>query len=88
MREIRGHINKPNFMINPTNCSRFEVSSEGIGDQGTVAKFSSPFVAANCATLPFKPKMTVKQLGGRKQTARSQDPACSSTSTRGAATRT
>ncbi len=74
MREIEVAINKPNFMINPTNCSRFAVSSQGIGDQGTVAKFSSPFVAANCATLPFKPKMTMTQLGGRRRRRRSQDP--------------
>ena len=39
---------------------------QGIGDQGTVADFTSYFQAVNCATLPFKPKMTMRQLGGRK----------------------
>ena len=38
MRSIQVNINKPNFMINPTNCSPFSVASEGIGDQGTVGE--------------------------------------------------
>ena len=75
MRSIQVNIDKPNFMINPTNCSPFSVDSQGIGDQGTVANFSSYFQAVNCATLPFKPRMTVTQLGKGKQTKRSKDPA-------------
>ncbi len=74
MRSIQVNIEKPNFMINPTNCSPFSVASEGIGNQGTVANFSSPFVAVNCSSLPFAPKMAITQLGGRKATNRSQDP--------------
>ena len=73
MRSIQVNINKPNFMINPTNCSPFSVDSQGIGDQGTVVSFSSYFHADNCATLPFNPKMTVAQLGS-KQTIRGKDP--------------
>ncbi len=42
MRTIQVNIDRPNFTINPTNCSRFDVGSEGIGDQGTVAHFVSP----------------------------------------------
>jgi hypothetical protein len=74
IREIEVNIDKPNFMINPTNCSPFSVGSEGVGDQGTAVAFSSYFHAVNCAGLPFAPKMTVTQLGGHKQTRRSQDP--------------
>jgi hypothetical protein len=74
LRSIQVNIDKPNFMINPTNCSAFQIASQGIGDQGTVADFSSPFNAVNCETLPFAPKMAIKQLGGRKATRRSQDP--------------
>ncbi len=74
MREIRVNINKPNFMINPTNCSPFQTVSEGVGDQGTAVAFSSSVHAVNCATLPFKPKMTVTQLGGHKATIARQGP--------------
>ena len=38
MRSIQVNIDKPNFMINPTNCGPFSVDSQGIGDQGTVAE--------------------------------------------------
>jgi hypothetical protein len=50
------------------------VGSEGIGDQGTAVSFSSYFHAVNCATLPFAPKMSIAQLGGKSQTARTKDP--------------
>jgi hypothetical protein len=73
MRSIRVNIDKPNFTINPTNCSPFTVDSQGIGDQGTVSDFSSYFQAVNCITLPFKPKMRVRQLGS-KATSRSKNP--------------
>ena len=74
MRSIQVNIDKPNFTINPTNCSPFSVDSQGIGDQGTVTNFSSYFNAVNCATLPFKPKMTVRQVGGHKNTKRARNP--------------
>jgi hypothetical protein len=74
MRSIQVNIDKPSFMINPTNCSKFAVATQGVGDQGKVANFSSPFQAINCATLPFKPRMTITQTGGGKTTRRNQDP--------------
>ena len=75
MRSIQVNIDKPNFMINPTNCGPFAVASQGIGDQGTVADFASPFQAVNCYALPFGPKFAVRQLGGHKATPRSKNPA-------------
>jgi hypothetical protein len=74
IRQIAVNINRPNFMINPTNCSEFHTVSEGVGDQGTAVSFTSPFIAVNCQTLPFAPKMAIRQLGGRKQTKRGVDP--------------
>jgi hypothetical protein len=74
MRSIQVNINKPQFTINPTNCSPFTVDSQGIGDQGTVSDFSSYFQVVNCGALPFVPKMAVKLLGHRKQTKRTKNP--------------
>jgi hypothetical protein len=74
MRSIQVNIDRPNFTINPTNCTPSSIDSQGIGDEGTVTDFSSYFHAVNCATLPFKPSMTVKQLG-HKGTKRGQNPA-------------
>jgi len=75
MRSIQVNIDRPNFTINPTNCSIFSVDSQGIGDQATVTDFSSYFHAVNCARLGFEPKMAVGLLGGKKQTRRGQNPA-------------
>jgi len=74
MRSIQVNIDKPEFMINPTNCDPFSVASEGIGDQGTPASFSSYFQTVNCAALNFKPSMAVRLLGGRKSVARGSNP--------------
>jgi hypothetical protein len=74
MRSIRVNIDRPNFTINPTNCADLSVDSQGIGDQGTVVGFSSYFHAINCATLPFRPRMSIKQLGGKGQTRRTKNP--------------
>jgi hypothetical protein len=74
MRSIQVNINREKFMINPTNCSPLSVASEGIGDEGTRASFSSYFHSVNCATLGFGPKFTITQLGGHRATQRSKDP--------------
>jgi hypothetical protein len=74
MRSIQVNIDKPSFTINPTNCSPFTVDSQGIGDQGTITDFSSYFHAVNCAGLGFQPKLTMRQIGGRKATRRAVNP--------------
>jgi hypothetical protein len=74
MRSIEVNIDRPNFTINPTNCGALSVDSQGIGDQGTITDFSSYFQAVNCTSLPFKPKMTMKQVGSRKSTHRATNP--------------
>jgi hypothetical protein len=72
MRTIKVNIDRPNFMINPTHCDSSSIASRGIGDQGSVADFSSYFHPVNCSDLGFKPTMTVRQLG--HQTRRAQNP--------------
>ena len=74
LRSIQVNIERERFMINPTNCSAFTVGSEGVGNQGTAVAFSSPFQTVNCYTLPFGPKLTIAQLGGRKATRRAKQP--------------
>jgi hypothetical protein len=74
MRSIQVNIDKPNFTINPTNCNPLSVESQGIGDQGTVSDFFSRYQVVNCETLPFKPRMKVRQLGGKGQTKRTKNP--------------
>lgn len=72
MRSIQVNLDRDHFILNPTNCQPMSVDSQGIGDQGTVASFSSYFQASDCAELPFKPRMTITHKGGGK--VRSKNP--------------
>jgi hypothetical protein len=73
LRSIRVNLNRSDFIINPTNCDPNTIHSEGVGDEGTVTGFDSYFHAVNCFALPFKPKMTVRQIG-KKGTKRATNP--------------
>jgi uncharacterized repeat protein (TIGR01451 family) len=52
-------IDKPGFMFNPTNCSPLAITGTITAAQGASANLASPFAAAGCKNLPFKPKFTV-----------------------------
>jgi hypothetical protein len=51
-------IDREGFMFNPTNCSPSSVGGTVVSTQGAQVGVSSPFQAANCANLPFKPSFT------------------------------
>jgi hypothetical protein len=56
-------IDRSGFMINPTNCSRQQVTATVTGalpdgSQGASAAVSTPFAAAGCNKLPFAPRLT------------------------------
>jgi len=63
IRNITVAVNKPGFMINPTNCSAFKTTSTVLGfstlEPGgglATAITESPFQVANCNALKFAPK--------------------------------
>ncbi len=67
VREIRVYMDREKFIINPTNCSPLSISDtiDGAGanfadpsDQVPVT-VSTPFEAADCSSLAFKPDLTV-----------------------------
>jgi hypothetical protein len=71
VREIRVHMDRPNFILNPTNCAPLQITDtiDGAGadftnpaDQVPVT-VNTPFEAADCSTLPFKPIFTVTTSG-------------------------
>ncbi len=84
VRDIRVILDRQNFTLNPTNCDRMVIDGTLTGtgadftssaDDPPVTK-STPFQAANCAALPFKPKLSFKLKGGTK---RGQFPAFQAT---------
>jgi hypothetical protein len=59
VRDIRVTIDRPNFTLNPTSCNPMGISSTLASNLGQSTTISSPFQAANCASLKFQPKLTV-----------------------------
>jgi hypothetical protein len=72
LRDIRAYVDKPEFVLNPTDCTRTSTASTVLGsgldfvseaDDNPIT-VSSPFQAADCAALPFKPQLTMRLKGG------------------------
>jgi hypothetical protein len=79
-RDIRVYVDRPEFVLNPTNCERTSTASTVLGSGLDFASsaddnpitVTSPFQAASCASLGFKPKLALSLKGGTK---RGQNPA-------------
>ncbi|MGN6258288.1 MAG: hypothetical protein ACTHN3_11150 [Solirubrobacterales bacterium] len=79
-RDIRIYVDRPNFVLNPTSCERTSTASTVVGsgrDFGSAADnepvtVTSPFQAADCASLGFKPRLSLKLRG---KTNRGGNPA-------------
>ena len=83
VRELRVSTDRPNFTLNPTSCAEKQTRAT-IGGGGadpftsaddTLAAAISRYQAASCASLAFKPKLTLSMTGGTK---RNDHPALSS----------
>jgi hypothetical protein len=59
IRTVNVTINRPGFTFNPTNCAAMNAGGTITSTAGASATVSSPFQAANCANLPFRPSFTV-----------------------------
>lgn len=72
LRDIRVYTDRPEFVLNPTSCEPTSTASTVLGagldfasptdDNPFVA--TSRFQAADCAALPFKPKLSFRLKGG------------------------
>jgi hypothetical protein len=75
LRDIRGYVDRPNFALNPTSCAKTSTASTVLGaglnfvsesdDQPVTV--TSPFQAADCAALGFKPKLALSLKGATKR---------------------
>jgi hypothetical protein len=76
IRSVAVKIDRPGFALNPTGCdpSAFSGTLRGGGaDPTNPAAFtslavSSPYQAANCEALGFKPKLTLRAFGSTRRT--------------------
>ena len=77
LRDIRAYVNRPEFTLNPTSCKPTSTASTVFGSGLNFAieaddqpvTVTSPFQAADCASLGFKPKLTLSLKGGTKRGA-------------------
>lgn len=58
IRTVNVTINRAGFMFNPTNCEASKIEGTIASTGGADVVVSSPFEAANCATLPFRPSFS------------------------------
>ncbi len=76
IRSVAVRINRPQFALNPTNCSAFSFNGNLHGggsnptDPAAFTSFAaaSPFQAAGCEGLDFQPKLYLRAFGGTKRT--------------------
>ena len=75
IRDIRAHVDRPDFTLNPTSCAPTSVASTVLGSGLDFASpaddvpvtVASRFQAADCAALPYRPRLSLKLRGGTKR---------------------
>ena len=67
LRRVLVELDRPDFALNPTNCSPFSVDALAFGDQGATANLSNHFQVANCGALDFSPRLALKLRGSTKR---------------------
>jgi hypothetical protein len=77
LRDIRAYVDRPEFVINPTDCSPTSTASTALGsgldfvseaDDNPIT-VASRFQAADCAALSFAPQLSMRLIGGTKRGA-------------------
>ena len=77
LRDIRAYVDRPDFVLNPTDCTKTSTASTVLGsgldfvsdsDDNPVT-VTSPFQAADCAALSFAPQLSFRLIGGTKRGA-------------------
>ncbi len=63
IRSIAVNVNRPEFTLNPTNCTPMQATAQETSTEGQAAALSARFQVGGCAGLPFKPKLTASVAG-------------------------
>ena len=64
VRDIRVHLDRPDFTLNPTSCDPFSLTGTLFSTEGKRKVDATPFQAADCASLGFKPHLYTRLYGG------------------------
>jgi hypothetical protein len=64
LRDLRLDIDRPGFILNPTDCREQQVLVSIASTQGALAMPASPFGLADCKALRFAPKLAASTSAG------------------------
>jgi hypothetical protein len=73
-RDLHIDVDRPGFVLNPTDCREMAVESTVTSVEGAVAHPANRFQVDGCAALKFKPTLSLRLKGG---TSRGEYPALS-----------
>jgi hypothetical protein len=59
IKHVYVNVNRPNFIINATNCEPQTITGTVDSAEGATSPVSDPFQVTNCAVLKFQPKVVV-----------------------------
>lgn len=59
IKHVNVTIGRVGFTFNPTSCAKKAIAGDLTSSQGTAEATSVPFQVTNCATLAFKPRLSV-----------------------------
>jgi hypothetical protein len=62
-RTVHVDVNRPEFTLNPTNCEPMAVGGTATSVTGQTAGLSDRFQVGSCASLGFKPKLSMRLTG-------------------------
>lgn len=63
LREVRVALDRPNFVLNPTSCAPKSFAGSATSPGGATAPLADRFQAGSCASLGFKPKLSMRLFG-------------------------
>ena len=69
VRTVRVSVDKPRFMVAPTNCSTLHAAGTATGADGSTAPLRSRFRVGSCKNLKFSPKLSLT-VGSNGHTTR------------------
>jgi hypothetical protein len=67
IKDIRLSVDRPHFMLNPTNCNQMSIDGTVLSTENQSANVHSRFQVGECAALGFKPKLALRLKGGTKR---------------------
>ncbi len=73
IRSVTVSVDRSGFMLNPSDCAQKQVAATLRSPQGASRELASPFRVSGCASLAFKPRLSLR-LTGRKQIKTGRHP--------------